>query len=72
MDYMSSMHSTKHGNDCVFVVVNQFSKMAILVPCKYSIIAEVVAKLFFKHVWVRFGLPQAIISKRNNRFLDTF
>jgi hypothetical protein len=27
MDYMSSLPSTKHGNDCVFMVVDRFSKM---------------------------------------------
>jgi hypothetical protein len=40
MDYMSGLPSTKHGNDCVFVVVDLFSKMAILVSCKKSITIE--------------------------------
>jgi hypothetical protein len=34
MDYMYGLSSTKKGNDCVFVVVDQFSKMAILTACK--------------------------------------
>jgi hypothetical protein len=38
-DYMSGLPSTKHGNDCVFVVVDRFSKMEILVACKKNIIA---------------------------------
>jgi hypothetical protein len=37
MDYMSSLSSTKRGNDCVFVVVDRFSNMAILATCKKSI-----------------------------------
>ena len=37
MDYMSSLPCTKRGNDCVFVVVDNFSKMAIMVTCKKSI-----------------------------------
>jgi hypothetical protein len=48
MDYMSSLPSTKQGNDCVFVVVDRFSKMAILVAYKKSITAEATAKLFFE------------------------
>jgi hypothetical protein len=50
MDYMSGLPSTKRGNDCVFVVVDCFSKMAIMVVCKKSITAEATAKLFFERV----------------------
>jgi hypothetical protein len=38
-----------------------FSIMAILIPCKKSIIVEATAKLFFAHVWAHFGLPQIFI-----------
>ena len=72
MDYMSGLPSTKVGNDYVFVVVDRFSKMAILTACKKSITAEATAKLFFERVWVHFGLPQTIISDRDSRFLSTF
>ena len=61
MDYMSNLPSIKNGNDCVFVVVDWFSKMAILIACNKNIMAEAMTKLFFEHVWVHFGLPQTII-----------
>jgi hypothetical protein len=48
MDYMSGLPSTKWGNDYVFVVVDRFSKMEILVPYKKSIKAEAIAKLFLE------------------------
>ena len=72
MDYMLGLPSTKHDNDCVFVVVDRFSKMAIMVACKKNIIAEATAKLFFERVWVYFGIPQSIISYQDSRFLSTF
>jgi hypothetical protein len=72
MDYMSVLPSTKQGNDCVFVVVDRFSKMAILVACKKSITAKATTKLFFEWVWVHFGLPQTIFSDGDNQFLSTF
>jgi hypothetical protein len=72
MDYMSGLPSTKRGNDCVFVVVDRFSKMAMLVACNKSITAEATTKLFFERVWVHFGIPQTIVSDRDSRFLSTF
>jgi hypothetical protein len=72
MDYMSGLPSTKWGNDYVFVVVDRFSKMAILVACKKSITTEATAKLFFERVWVHFGIPQTIVSYWDSRFLSTF
>jgi hypothetical protein len=50
MDYMSGLPSTKWGNDFVFVVVDRFSKMAILVVYKKSIKEKDVTKLFFERV----------------------
>jgi hypothetical protein len=50
MDYMSGLLSTKRGNDCVFVVVDHFSKMMILVACKKSITTEATANIFLERV----------------------
>jgi hypothetical protein len=72
MDYMLGLPSTKRGNDCIFVVIDCFSKMAILVDYKKNITAKATAKLFFEWVWVHFGLPKTIILDRDSRFLNTF
>jgi hypothetical protein len=72
MDYMLGLPSTKQGNDCVFVVVDRFSKMVILVACKKSITIEATTKLFFERVWVHFGIQQRIVSDWDSRFLSTF
>jgi hypothetical protein len=48
MDYMSSLPFTKQGNDCVFVVVDQFFKMAILTAYKKSITMAYTTKIFFE------------------------
>lgn len=69
---MLSLTSTKHGNDCVFVVINRFSKMAILVHYKKSITVDANAKLFFECAWLHSRIPQSIILDRDNRFLSTF
>jgi hypothetical protein len=72
MDYMSGLSSTKQGNDCVFVVIDQFSKMAILIACKKNVILADIYKLFFEIVWFHFWIPQTIIFNQENRFLKTF
>jgi hypothetical protein len=72
MEYMSGLPSTKRGNDCVFVVVDRFSKMAILTPCKKSIMVEATTNIFFERVWVHFEIPQTIVSNRGSQFLITF
>ena len=72
MDHMSGLPSTKHDNDCVFVVVEKFSNMAIMAACKKNITAKSIAKLFFERMWVHFGIPQSIILDQDSRFLSTF
>jgi hypothetical protein len=72
MDYMSGLPSTKQGNEFVFMVVDRFSKLAIMASCKKSITMEATAKLFFELVWVHFGIPQTIILYWDNWFLITF
>jgi hypothetical protein len=72
MDYRFGLPSTKKGNDCVFVVIDRFSKMTILATCKKNITVADTAKLFFKRVWVHFRIPQIIISDQDNMFLNTF
>jgi hypothetical protein len=72
MDYMAGLLSTNRGNDCVFVVVDFFSKMVILVTCKKKITSEAIAKILFERLWVDFGIPKTIISDYESRFLNTF
>ena len=72
MDYMSSLPTTKHGNDCIFVVIDRFSKMAILTTCKKTITTQGTTKLFFEQVWIHFGLLQTIVFYQDSRFLSTF
>lgn len=60
MDFVGLPKSRKH-HDYLYVVVDRFKKMCILIPCSKHIIAEQTAKFFFQHVWVYFRLPTSII-----------
>jgi hypothetical protein len=59
---MSSLSSTKKRNQSVFVVVDQFLKMAILKAYKKNITVGDTTKLFFERVWVHFWIPLTINS----------
>ena len=61
MDFVLGLPRTQKGRDSIFVVVDRFSKMAILAACKKSITMEDTSKLFFERVWVYYGIPQTII-----------
>ena len=61
------------GFDSLLVVVNHgLSKGVILTPCNKTIDAKGVTELFFKHVFLRFGLHDALISDRGPQFTSTF
>ena len=72
MDYMSILSYIKHGKDCVFLVIDKFSKMAILVVWNKCIIAESTAKIFFEQVWAHFGISHSVILDQESKFLNTF
>ena len=61
------------GFDSLLVVVDHgLSKGVILTPCNRTIDAKGVAELFFKHVFLCFGLHDTLISDRGPQFASTF
>jgi hypothetical protein len=71
MDFVGGLPMTRGGHDYLYVIVDRFNKMCILMPCKKQITAEKTANLFFQHVWVHFGLPMPIVSDQDT-FLGDF
>jgi hypothetical protein len=72
MDFVRDLPMTKGGHEYLYVVVDRFNNMCILMPCKNHITAKKTTNLFFQYVWVHFGLPTSIISDRDTRFLGEF
>ncbi|MFC3790391.1 transposase family protein, partial [Paenibacillus sp. GCM10012307] len=58
--------------DAVFVVVDRFSKMIVLMATTKTCTGETLARLFRDHVVRRFGQPQGIVSDRDPRFAGAF
>ena len=65
MDFVIGLPKSRKGHDYLYVVVDRFSKMCILIHCNKHIATEQTEKLFFEHVWVHFGLPTSIVSNRD-------
>ena len=62
-----------HGKDSILVVVDHgLTKRVIIVPCSKTVDAMGIAKLFFSHVFKRFGLHDSLISDRGPQFTSTF
>ena len=64
--------TTNHQHDTILVVVDGFSKMDILIPCKKTNTTQQTPHPFFEHVWKHYGLPTTIISDIDARFVSTF
>ena len=63
---------SRKGHYYLYVVVDRFRKMCILIPCKKQITIYLTSHLFFQNVWVYFGLPTSIITDRDSHFLGKF
>lgn len=62
MDFVGGLPMSRKRHAYLYVVVDRFNKICILVPCRKKVTAEQTAHLFFQNVWVHFGLPTSIIS----------
>ncbi len=47
MDFVGGLPLSRKGYDYLYVAVDRFSKMCILIPCKKQITVEQTASLFF-------------------------
>jgi len=71
MDFVSGL-PWSNGNDAIWVVVDQLTKMRHLVPCRTTIDAPSLTDLFLDNIWKHHGLPLMIISDSGPQFAAEF
>jgi hypothetical protein len=72
MDFVGGLPTTNKGHDYIFVAVDRFNKMCIIMPCKKTIKGKEVENMFFEQVWVHFGILKIIISDMDTGFVSAF
>ena len=71
MDFIPEL-PISNGFDNIFVIVDKLTKYAIFIPTTVKVNEVETAKLFFKHVITKFGIPRQIISDRDMRWRGDF
>ena len=72
MDFIVKLPESAGFNSILTIMDHDCTKMLIAIPCRETITAEGVAKLFLRQIFPRFGLPSKIISNRDPRFISKF
>ena len=72
MDFIGPLPKSNNGYDTILVIVDMLTKAVSLEPVKTSVNAPEVAKIFYKRIFTRFGIPTKIVSDRDPRFTGAF
>ena len=72
MDFITSLLKSKKQNDSTFIVIDKLSKEAHFIPVKLTYKAVKIADMFLKEIFRLHGIPKAIISDRDVKFIGNF
>ena len=72
MDFITALPKVTRNFDSIFVVVDQLTKVAHLIPIRTTTSALDIAQLFVKEIVRLHGVPARIVSDRDAKFTSKF
>ena len=75
LDFIVGLPPSLYGRvacDSIMVVVDRYSKMVILTPCRSTIDAPELGQIILEKVVARFGAPESIVSDRGSTFTSSY
>src|SRR3954466_9918732 len=72
MDFVTGFPRSQKGHDAIFVVIDQFSKVAHFLPIKETIYASQLGDLYVSRIVSLHGIPLEISSNRGSIFTSKF
>ncbi|GJU49407.1 putative reverse transcriptase domain-containing protein [Tanacetum coccineum] len=72
MDFVTKLPRTSSGHDAIWVIVDQLTKSAHVLPIREDYKMDRLARLYPNEIIARHGVPILIISDCDNRFTSRF
>ena len=63
---------TKQEYDSIFIIINKFTKQGYFIAYIKEILAENIAQVYIKEVFIRYGVLDKIILNKDIRFILIF
>ena len=67
MNFIVELPKTHKGFDSNFVVIDRLTKVARFIPITTTVTTSGVAELFFKEIFVNYGLLREIICDKDRK-----
>lgn len=72
MDFICNLPKTRKHYTAILVVVDRFTKMIRLFPCKRVLNSQELADIIYNEIVKHYGLPYEIITDRGTQFVSDF
>ena len=56
----------------IFIIVNKFTKQGYFIIYTEEILAEDIAQIYIKEIFIKYRVPAKIILNRDTRFITAF